>query len=164
MSSANEYEQHYEISREHKGLSLFDFLDAVAGPVDRKRVSSAARDKRLRLNGEPVSPGATLRVGDLVELGVPVETLARTQPPLVGILHVDDTLVVADKPSGIAFAEGRRGGVAATRALADRYPGTRPVHRLDKQTSGLLVMGKSDTANKDNKNGRISIFVENHRR
>ena len=67
MGSANEYEQHYEIGREHKGLSLFDFLDAVVGPVDRKRVSSAARDKHLRLNGEPVSPGATLRVGDLVE-------------------------------------------------------------------------------------------------
>ena len=45
-----------DVSREHHGASLLDFLDAVAGPLDRRLVNRAARDEQLKLNGEPVGP------------------------------------------------------------------------------------------------------------
>jgi 23S rRNA-/tRNA-specific pseudouridylate synthase len=142
MSTRTDDEQHYEVSREHKGFSLFEFLDAVAGPVDRKRVTSAARERQLLLNGEPAGPGATLREGDLIRLTLPAEALARTQEPLAAILHADDTLVVASKPSGVAFGAGRRAGASAMGTLTGRFPGARPVHKLDKETSGVVVAAR----------------------
>ncbi|MHC5210768.1 MAG: RluA family pseudouridine synthase [Planctomycetota bacterium] len=143
MTTARDADQSYEISREHKGLSLFDYLDAVVGPLDRKRVAAAAHEKQIRVNGEAAVPGVTLRAGDLVEVSVPTEALLRTQAPLQAVLHSDDALVVAAKPSGVAFGEGRRGGVSALGALASQFPGARPLHRLDKQTSGVVVAARN---------------------
>lgn len=140
--TAREDDQHFEISREHKGFSVYDYLDAVIGPLDRKRVAEAAHAGRLLVNGEPSVPGTSLRAGDLVQLSVPVETLARRQAPLLAVLHEDETLVVAAKPSGVPFAEGRRAGASAVGALAAQFPGARPVHRLDKQTSGVVVAAR----------------------
>jgi RluA family pseudouridine synthase len=135
-------EHEYEIGREHRGLSVFDFLDAVAGPVDRKRVLSAARQGLIVLNGEPALAGATLSLGDHLELTAPVESLARAGTHRVPVLHSAEGLLVGDKPSGLAFDAGRRGGAHALEALA-QAAGTqarlRPVHRLDKQTSGVVV-------------------------
>jgi len=134
-----EHEQHFEVNRQHKGLSLSDFLDAVAGPLDRKLVVSAARSRQLLLNGEPAGAGATVMPGDLVEVELPTERLARTPPRAPSLLHQTDELVVADKPSGLAFGESRHGGLSTIAALKEHLTGVRPVHRLDKQTSGVVV-------------------------
>jgi len=141
----DEHEQQFEVSRQHKGLSLSDFLDAVAGPLDRKLVVSAARSRQLLLNGEPAGAGATVMPGDLVEVDLPTESMARTPPRAPSLLHQDDVLVVADKPSGLAFGESRHGGLSAIAALKEQVTGVRPVHRLDKQTSGVVVAALGST-------------------
>ncbi len=133
------HEHAYEVDREHKGLSLFDFLDAVAGPLDRKALVSAARARLVLLNGQPAPAGSTLREGDLVQLELPRERLQRARATELPILHRDGELVVADKPPGIPFGESRRGGESAVERLAQQVPGARPVHRLDKETSGAVV-------------------------
>ncbi len=129
----------FEVGREHKGHSLFDFLDAVAGPLDRKRLLASARAQQILLNGEVAGAGATLRAGDSVELLQPAEELAPTKDMDMPLLHEDQSLVVLDKPSGMPFGESRRGGAAAVDLLRERWPSARPVHRLDKETSGVVV-------------------------
>ncbi len=131
--------QHYEVGREHKGLSLFEFLDAVAGPLDRKRLLACARQQALLLNGEPTVAGATLRIGDRVELALPPEEVVRHVVGPLELLHRGPQVLVADKPSGLAFGESRRGGDSAVDRLQELVPGARVVHRLDKETSGVLV-------------------------
>jgi 23S rRNA pseudouridine1911/1915/1917 synthase len=131
-------EQLFEVDRQHKGLSLFDFLDAVAGPLDRKALMSAARERHVLLNGEPATAGSTLREGDLVQLEVARDTLRRSRPTALVLLYRDAELVVADKPSGLPFGESRRGGESAEQLLAEQVPGARVLHRLDKETSGVV--------------------------
>jgi 23S rRNA-/tRNA-specific pseudouridylate synthase len=46
----------------------------------------------------------------------------------------------------VAFGEGRRGGSSALGALAEQHPGVRPVHRLDKETSGVVVAARDRAA------------------
>jgi 23S rRNA-/tRNA-specific pseudouridylate synthase len=135
------HEHAFEVDREHKGLSLFDFLDAVAGPLDRKALVSAARARLVLLNGEPTAAGSTLREGDLVQLELPREKLRRTTVTELPVLYRDEELVVADKPPGIPFGESRRGGESTVERLASQVPGARPVHRLDKETSGVVLAG-----------------------
>ncbi len=142
LPAEDENDHGFEIGREHKGLSLFDFLDAMVGPLDRKAVGRATRDGHVTLNGDPTGPTATLTQGDLVELTVPAEELARTRSSHVPLLHRSETLVVGDKPSGLPFDSGRRGGPSALEEIATALGGEqrpRPVHRLDKDTSGVVV-------------------------
>ena len=73
--------------------------------------------------------------------------LAYRPPPDTGltILHVDDDLLIVDKPAGLLSVPGRgpeRHDSLATR-VQQRYPGALIVHRLDMGTSGLLVMARN---------------------
>ncbi len=139
----------FEIAREHHRVSLLDYLDALGEPVDRRLVDAAAREGRIRLNGEPVGRSETLKTGDLLELDVPVASLARRADESLVILHEDDDLLVASKPSGLPFDASRVGsGRSAVERLALLRPGPRPrpVHRLDKDTSGLVIAARSRVA------------------
>jgi tRNA pseudouridine32 synthase/23S rRNA pseudouridine746 synthase len=68
--------------------------------------------------------------------------------PYLSVVHVDDDILVIDKPSGLLSVAGKDPALAdclAARA-ARRYPGARIVHRLDKDTSGVMVLGLSRRA------------------
>ncbi len=144
--SETQIEWSEEVAREHKGLSVRDFLDAMVGPIDRRAVITAARSGALLLNGERVGPSQTLRPGDLVQLTIPTEDLGRQASDAVRLLHLADELVVGTKPSGLPFDESRRGGDSALGRLGEQVSEQlghvvrlRAAHRLDKETSGLVV-------------------------
>jgi len=138
--------RHLLVGREHKGLSVLDLLDGECGPIDRSRVAAAARSGLILLNGEPIAPTATIKAGDLVELKLAPAELQRRRKGELRILHEDETLVVADKPSGMSFAEGRRGGESALGLLGRHVTALRPLHRLDKETSGVVVAARGGAA------------------
>jgi 23S rRNA-/tRNA-specific pseudouridylate synthase len=135
-----------EVDRGRKGLSLFDFVDAELGPLDRKALLAAAHAGRVLVNGQPAASGMALREGDVVQLAVPREGLQRRAPCELAVLHQDEALLVADKPAGLPFSAGRRGGAAALERLEGRFAGARAVHRLDKETSGVIVAALGSAA------------------
>ena len=81
----------------------------------------------------------------------PVPTSYDYSPPLepyLSVVYVDEDILVLDKPSGLLSVAGKDPSLAdclARRAL-ERYPGARIVHRLDKDTSGVMVLGLSKRA------------------
>jgi 23S rRNA pseudouridine1911/1915/1917 synthase len=106
---------------------------------------------RVEVNGRVVRDGAApIAPGDRVTLG---RHGAVPFPPALGLVHEDEHLVVVDKPSGLlTVATGRERNRTAYRMLWDYLRGQRPprrpfiVHRLDRETSGLLVFAKSVAA------------------
>ena len=109
----------------------------------------------IRVNGRAVKPGARLAFGDRVEvvLKPPPATVASPEPLPLAVLHEDDDVVVIDKPSGMVVhpGSGNRTGTLVNallyryRDLAAQFPGSpRPgiVHRLDKGTSGVIIVAK----------------------
>jgi tRNA pseudouridine32 synthase/23S rRNA pseudouridine746 synthase len=73
------------------------------------------------------------------------------------VLHVDDALIVIDKPSGLLSVPGRgadKQDCVATR-VQQRWPDARVVHRLDQATSGLLLMARGPSAQR-----RVSMAFE----
>lgn len=69
-------------------------------------------------------------------------------PAELPLIHADDQLLVFDKPAGLLTVPGRDPGLAdcvASRAAA-AYPGARIVHRLDRDTSGILILARSPEA------------------
>jgi 23S rRNA pseudouridine955/2504/2580 synthase len=115
------------------------------------------RTGELRVNGGRAKVDQRLAAGDLLRLpplrnAPPVGTPPPTVSPywrealLQGVLHEDDTLLVLDKPSGLAVHGGSGlsyGIIEALRALRPGDPYLELVHRIDRETSGILLLAKS---------------------
>lgn len=128
--------------------------------LSRTRLARLIADGHVRLNGQPATdPKARVATGDIVDIAVPIAEDSHIGPesiPLV-VVHEDDDLIVIDKPAGMVVhpAPGSPSGTLVNALLAhcgDDLSGVggmkRPgiVHRIDKDTSGLLVVAKTDRA------------------
>ena len=113
------------------------------------------RKNGIRLNGKHPKPDDVVRGGDRIVLYLPFETKVRPREPAsaagkIKIVFEDDSLLVIDKPAGIAVHEGKNilKRDAVIGILEARYRGEgitpRLVHRLDQDTSGLLLVAKND--------------------
>ncbi len=141
-----------------QGVRLDLALVARFPGMSRSRLQRMVKEGHATVNGKPCRPGRTLAEGDRVEILLEVETRAYALPERIDIavLHEDAWMVVVNKPAGMSVHPGageRRGTLA--NALAYRFgemshvqgplrPGI--VHRLDKNTSGVMVVAKDDEA------------------
>jgi len=102
----------------------------------------------VRVNGEVIRRGAVaVTATDRVTLGAPPATF----PPALRLVHEDDDLIVIDKPAGLLTIaterERQRTAYRMLREYVAAQPGRRRlfiVHRLDRETSGVLVFAKSE--------------------
>ncbi len=128
--------------------------------LSRARLQALARDGHVRCDDVEIrDPSRKIAGGSRLEVLVPAPLPAEPQGealPLV-VVHEDDDLIVIDKPAGLVVhpAAGHEDGTLVNRLIAHcgdslsgiggvRRPGI--VHRLDKDTSGLLVVAKNDRA------------------
>ena len=140
------------------GGRLDRFVAEQCPDLTRARGAALIRQGCVRVNGAPVRPSHPLRAGDLVEVSVPppAPTDIAPQPMALSVVYEDSALLVIDKPAGLTVHPGPghpdRTLVNAVLALAPGIEGVggeqRPgiVHRLDKDTSGLIVVAKTHAA------------------
>jgi 23S rRNA pseudouridine1911/1915/1917 synthase len=124
--------------------------------ASRGQVADAIRAGRVRLNGLAPKQATPVAAGDVLEFAIEerVKLEAKPEDIALDIVFEDDVLLVVDKPAGMVThpAHGARDGtlVNALLAHAQNLPGDplRPglVHRLDRDTSGLLVVAKTQAA------------------
>lgn len=127
--------------------------------LSRARLQALIGEGRVLLDGRPVSSGARPAVSGRYVVEVPPPVAAEPQPEAIPftVLYEDADLIVIDKPAGMAVhpAPGSETGTLVNALLhhcAGRLSGiggvARPgiVHRLDKDTSGVMVVAKNDRA------------------
>ena len=125
--------------------------------LTRSAVQGMIAQKNVKVNGSEVSKNYKLRLGDLIEVTIPepqqLDTLPENIP--LDIVYEDDDLLVVNKPKGMVVHPAH-GNYQGTRVNALLYhcgsslsgingvirPGI--VHRIDKNTSGLLIVAKND--------------------
>ena len=136
------------------------FLADAIGAISRSRVKSLIQDGAVLRDGVPlVSPSEAVRAGAHFVVQPPALAPARPAPQSIPftILHEDRDIIVLDKPAGLVVhpAPGNEDGTLVNALLAhcgDSLPGIggerRPgiVHRLDKDTSGVMVVAKTEQA------------------
>lgn len=146
---------------EDAGKRIDAWLAEAAGTLSRSRVKVLIEEGRLRRDGNLVTaPAEQTRAGATYILDVPAPVAARPLPQDIpfGILFEDKDLIVLDKPVGLVVhpAPGNLDGTLVNALLAHCGPGftgigaeKRPgiVHRLDKDTSGVMVVAKTQLAN-----------------
>src|SRR6476661_6323818 len=139
------------------GARLDAAIPALAPDVSRSYGRQLIEAGRVLLNGRPARPAQKVRAGDQVVLTIPepAPVAAQAEPMDLRIVYEDAAVLVIDKPAGLVThpAPGHPGGTLVNGLLAhtdqlslhgDIRPGI--VHRLDKDTSGLLVVARTDAA------------------
>ncbi|HEY5682608.1 MAG TPA: 23S rRNA pseudouridine(1911/1915/1917) synthase RluD [Sulfuricaulis sp.] len=137
------------------GLRLDQALPALFTDITRSRLQQWIEDGRVTLNGRVPRKRDKVREGDAVELMVPlpVDSGWKAQSLPLEIVYEDNELLVINKPPGLVVHPGA-GNPEGTmlNALIAHAPKLRQlpragiVHRLDKDTSGLLVVAKTERA------------------
>jgi len=154
------------ITAEHVGKRLDQFLISQLPDLSRARIQELIAQEKVLVNGNAVKASLKLRGSEQIEIVGEVE-----RPPLraipedipLEIVYEDDDLAVVNKPAGMMVhagagateSERNRGTLVNAllhrfRALSNVGGELRPgiVHRLDKETSGLIVVAKNDTAHR----------------
>ncbi|MCL7956707.1 MAG: RluA family pseudouridine synthase [marine benthic group bacterium] len=128
--------------------------------LSRSKVASLVSEGRVRIGTDPIRKSYRPRAGDriAVDLPAPSSITLVAEPIPVPIVFEDEVLVVVDKPSGLVVhpAPGHPSGtlvnalLACTGSLSTVGLPFRPgiVHRLDRDTSGLMVVAKDDSAHR----------------
>jgi 23S rRNA pseudouridine1911/1915/1917 synthase len=147
----------FEASAEDAGARLDAFLAARVEGVSRSTLKRVIEDGDVLVGGRAAKPSLKLKGGERVEVELPAPPPSEVEPEEIplDILHEDDEVVVVNKPAGLVVhpAAGVHSGTLAN-ALAFHFgrlsgggslrPGI--VHRLDRDTSGVIVVAKTARA------------------
>jgi 23S rRNA pseudouridine1911/1915/1917 synthase len=141
------------VAPEAAGSRLDAYLAAAVRDLSRSRAQRSIDDGDVLVNGSLAKPSLKLKAGDRVEIELPgpLATTLVPEPIDIDVVYEDDEIVVVNKPAGLVVHPGA--GIASgtlANGLLYRFgsaggPPWRPgiVHRLDKDTSGLLVVART---------------------
>ena len=144
---------------EFAGLRLDQALSRLLPEFSRSRLARWVRGERVTVDGRPVRPRQKVYGGEQVTvlpLADPREIADRPEDLPLAIIHEDETLLVVNKPPGLVVHPGSANwhGTLLNALLMHEpslsaIPRAGIVHRLDKDTSGLLVVAKTLSAQTD---------------
>lgn len=147
-----------EIDHEHTGQRLDNYLFTLLKGVPKSHIYRILRSGEVRINRGRCRPNYRIKGGDLLRIP-PLRLRERAQntPTLSGLLlsleacviYEDDYILILNKPSGVAVHAGSGVNAGLIEALRELRPQERfieLVHRLDRETSGCLVLAKSRQA------------------
>ena len=149
------------VPHDGEGVRLDRFLVAVLPDRSRSQIQRLIKDGHVRVAGREAKPNQPVKTGQQIAIDIPEPVAAAPQPePLpLSILYQDREIVVVDKPAGMVVhpAAGHASGTLVNALLhhipdlsgigGERRPGI--VHRLDRGTSGLMVVAKHDAAHEE---------------
>lgn len=152
----------YRVTEDHAGVRLDKYLKKTLANVPFSHLFKMIRVKKIRVNGKRAQPDQPLAAGDVITVrGTDTQLLGdreRAPPPpppvdltQLKVLFEDDWILVMDKPSGMAAhtGSGITGGTVVDVVRAYLGPkaerngfAASPAHRLDRETSGVIVVAK----------------------
>lgn len=151
----------FVVPEESAGTRFDRFLAEKLTDVSRSRIKNVIEEGGATLNGKPAKAGETVRCGDKAVFVLPDARVLSAEPENIpiDIIYEDDCIAVINKPQGMVVhpACGAENGTLVNALLYNLSslssingvirPGI--VHRLDKDTSGLLVVAKNDDAHRE---------------
>ena len=153
-------ERSWAVGVAHAGERLDAHVAARADGLSRSRAAALIEAGDVTVNGRLAKKSAAVEAGDVIRLRIPAPEASHVEPEDIPlrIVHQDEDLAVIDKPAGLVVhpAPGHRSGTLVNALLHHmddlsgiggvRRPGI--VHRLDKDTSGLMLVAKNDEAHR----------------
>ena len=148
-------QQSFQIEKNQAGNRLDQALQKLLPDFSRSRIQKWIQQGFVCINQQTCKPRQKVYSGDLVDLEVPEQTVISDQPQDIefDILHQDEDIFVVNKPAGLVVhpAAGHPDGTLVNGLLAidarlQQLPRAGIVHRLDKDTTGVMVVARNLTA------------------
>ena len=154
--------KHYKlhVSDTEQGTRLDKYVTEKIDNLSRTKVVKLIQDSLVLINNKKVNPSHKVNLGESIEIELPDDVSSNLTPWQLelDIIYEDNCILVIDKPAGIAVhpAPGHQNQTIAN-ALINHNPGvsniganSRPgiIHRLDMDTSGLLITAKNELAHR----------------
>jgi 23S rRNA pseudouridine1911/1915/1917 synthase len=151
----------YSLTADEGDTRLDKYVCARAPELSRTQVQKLITGGNITVNGQLAKPGLRLNIGDRIDITIPPTPLQELKPEAIPlkIIYEDDDLLAVDKPAGLTVhpAPGHPAHtlvnaiLAHCPHLADIGDSLRPgvVHRLDKDTSGVMLVAKNQAAQAD---------------
>lgn len=150
-----------QVEPEHDGLRLDNFLTALLPDQSRSQIQRLIKEGRVQGPGKAARPSTPVHTGQTFAIDIPAPAPAEPLPEALPlrIVYEDPDLVVLDKPAGMVVhpAAGHSSGTLVNALLhhikdlsgigGELRPGI--VHRLDRGTSGLMVVAKHDRSHEE---------------
>jgi 23S rRNA pseudouridine955/2504/2580 synthase len=152
--------QSVEITEDHQSQRIDNFLTNKLKGVPKSMIYRIIRKGEVRVNKKRIKPEYKLCIGDVVRIP-PVRTAVKEEQNVnlrrvatleSHIIHEDERIIVFNKPSGLAVHGGSGlnfGVIEGLRALRPQHQFLELVHRLDRDTSGCLLIAKKRSALRD---------------
>jgi len=156
-SAGNNSVTHLVIGEEEQGQRLDNFLIRVCKGVPKSHLYRILRSGEVRVNSGRVDATYRLRIGDKLRIP-PIRIAERPQNEVdeaakqrvdLPIIYEDEAMLIIDKPEGIAVHGGSGVSFGVIEALRRQRPQAKFLelaHRLDRETSGILLVGKKRLA------------------
>src|SRR6187431_457747 len=141
-------ERRFVVDENFAGWRLDHYLKRMIPRLSRTKLQEIIRTQVFREGGREVKPSASVAVGELIVL----RRAARPEPPCprdFGVLYDHPMMMVIDKPAGLpVHVSAKFYFNTLTRVLFERYPDRQLqiCHRLDRETSGALVLADGRAA------------------
>jgi 23S rRNA pseudouridine1911/1915/1917 synthase len=149
----------FTVPEEQAGNRLDRFIGTMVSDISRTRIQTFIDSGQVFVNNRPARSGMKVSSGDIITLMdfsiVTASPLPQPESIPLQVVYEDSDLLVIDKPSGMVVhpAAGHSGGTLVNALLGytdelDTTDPTRPgiVHRLDRDTSGLLMVARTDAS------------------
>jgi 23S rRNA pseudouridine1911/1915/1917 synthase len=151
----------FVVPDESAGARLDVFLTSVLGSLSRSHIQKLIKDGHTNVDGKAAKANLALKAGQAVFIELPelVDPVPQPEALPLPIVYQDKDLIVVDKPAGMVVhpAAGHESGTLVNALLhhvddlsgigGEKRPGI--VHRLDRGTSGLMVVAKNDAAHEE---------------
>ena len=151
----------FAVTDESAGARLDVFLTSVLGGHSRSNIQRLIKDGHVRVDGRPGKANQPTKAGQTVDVDLPepVDATPAAEALPLPIIFQDKDVIVVDKPAGMVVhpAAGHSSGTLVNALLhhvddlsgigGEKRPGI--VHRLDRGTSGLMVVAKNDAAHEE---------------
>ena len=148
-----------KINEESVGKRIDSFIPSIKKDISRSMVQKLIKEENIKVNGKETKHSYKLKLNDEIEISIPEakEIDLKAQDIPLDIIYEDDDIIVINKPKGMVVhpANGNPDGTLVNAVMAickDSLSGIggeiRPgiVHRLDKDTSGAIIVAKNDKA------------------
>ena len=145
--------------KENENLRLDAYISSAVKDLSRMTIKRLLDEGNIEVNGKNQKPSYKVKTGDLIQIKIdePKEVKIEAQDIKIDVIYEDNDIIVVNKPKGLVVhpANGNPDGTLVNAIMAickDSLSGIggkiRPgiVHRLDKNTSGLLIVAKNDKA------------------
>jgi len=148
-------QQSFQVEKDQAGNRLDNALHRLLPDYSRSKIQQWIQQGFVCLNHESCKPRQKVYGGDLIDLDVPAQVRISDQPQAIefGILHQDEDIFVVNKPANLVVhpAAGHQDGTLVNGLLAqdsrlEQLPRAGIVHRLDKDTTGVMVVARNLTA------------------